>query len=139
MPSFVYTKGMKNFLGSVDWLNDTIKVALLTSSYTPQQTTHEFFSAVSTFEVTGTGYTAGGATLANKTATTSSNVAVLNADNVTWSNSTITARYAVIYKDTGTPSTSPLLACVDFGSNYASSNGNFTIQWDATGIIRVTT
>jgi hypothetical protein len=124
----------------VDFDSDTIKVALLTSSYTPNQDTHDYFNDVSSNEVTGTGYTAGGITLASKTATYDSgtNVIVLDAADVTWSASTITARYAVVYDSTGTASTSALIGYVDFGSDQSSTNGNFTITWDSTGIVRIT-
>jgi hypothetical protein len=124
----------------VDWSSDTIKVALLSSAYTPNQGAHANFSDVNANEVSGTGYTAGGATLANKTRTldTTNKVVVLDADDVTWANSTITARYAVVYDSTGTASTSPLIGYIDLVSDQASNNGNFVIQWDATGIVRLT-
>ena len=63
--------------------------------------------------------------------------AVFDADDVTWSNSTIKARYAVIYKDTGTTTTSPLMACIDFGTEKSSENAEFTVQWDAAGIMNL--
>jgi hypothetical protein len=126
----------------IDWDTDTIKVALLTNAYTPDQDAHNYFDDVSTNEVSGaTGYTSGGITLANKTNTYNggTNTIVLDADDVTWSSSTITARYAVIYNASpATNATRPLIGYVDFGSDQSSSNGNFTITWDATGIVRVT-
>ena len=124
----------------IDFDSDTIKVALVSSSYTPDQDAHDYFNDVSTYEVTGTGYTAGGATLASKTATydSATNVVILDAADTTWASSTITARYAVIYDSTGTSSTSPLIGYVDFGSDQSSTSGNFTITWDSTGIVRIT-
>jgi hypothetical protein len=124
----------------VDFDSDTIKVALVSSSYTPDQDAHDYWNDVNSYEVTGTGYTAGGATLASKTATydSATNVIVLDAADTTWSSSTITARYAVIYDSTGTASTSPLIGYVDFGSDQSSTSGNFTITWDSTGIVRIT-
>jgi len=124
----------------VDFDTDTIKVALLSSSYTPDQDVHDYFNDVSTYEVSGTGYTSGGATLASKTATydSANNVIMLDAADTTWASSTITARYAVIYDATGTSSTSALIGYVDFGSDQSSTNGNFTITWDSTGIVRIT-
>lgn len=125
----------------VDWDSDTIKVALLSNAYTPNQDTHDYYDDVSGNEVTGTGYTTGGITLASKTITYdgATNVIVLDAADVTWSASTITARYAVVYDDTpATAATKPLIGFVDFGSDQSSSSGNFTITWDATGIVRVT-
>lgn len=128
------------FTGAINYASDTIKVALCTSAYTPDQDTHDYFNDI-TNEVTGTGYTAGGATLASKTSTytAGTNTQSLDAADVTWGSSTITARYAVIYKSTGTASTSPLIGYVDFGQDVVSSAGNFTITWDATGMLTLTT
>jgi hypothetical protein len=123
----------------INWSSDTIKVMLCTNAYTPDQDAHIYKSSI-TNEVTGTGYTAGGITLASKTITynSSTNTITLDAADVTWSTSTITARYAVIYDSTGTDSTSALLAYVDFGADVSSSGGNFTITWDAAGIATIT-
>ena len=125
----------------VDWDSDTIKVALVSSSYTPNQDTHTYWSDVVSNEVTGTGYTTGGATLASKTVTydASGNVIILDAADTTWATSTITARYAVVYDDSGSSNaTKALIGYVDFGSDQSSTNGNFTITWDGTGIVRIT-
>ena len=132
---------VKSFNKEIDWDSDTIKVALITNAYTPDQDAHDYYDDVVANEVSGTGYTAGGNTLANKTNTykSATNVIVLDADDTTWASSTITARYAVIYDATpATNATRPLIGFVDFGSDQSSSNGNFTITWDATGIVRVT-
>jgi hypothetical protein len=122
----------KAFNKEIDYDSDTIKVALCTSSYTPAQT-HDYFDDI-TNEVTGTGYTAGGATLASKTATYTSGtgVTVFDAADTTWSDSTITARYAVVYVSTGTDTTSALIGYVDFGADKVSTDGDFTIEWDGT-------
>jgi hypothetical protein len=142
MPSKLYGQFLSQALNKeIDWDTDTIKVALLTNAYTPDQDVHNYLDDVVTYEVSGTGYTAGGNTLANKTNSYNSatNVITLDADDTTWSSSTITARYAVIYDATpATNATKPLIGYVDFGSDQSSSNGNFTITWDATGIVRVT-
>jgi hypothetical protein len=124
--------------GSIDLDTDTIKVALVTSIYTPDQDAHDFFDDI-TNEVSGTGYTAGGASLANKavTADNTDNEGVFDADDVTWGSSTITARGAVLYKSTGTASTSPIIAYIDFGSDKVSSAGNFMIAWAAEGILNL--
>lgn len=117
---------------------DTIKVALVTSSYTPNIDTHEDFADI-TNEVSGTGYTAGGATLANQAVSmdTTDDEGVFDADDVTWGSSTITARGAVVYQSTGTASTSLLIAYFDFGSDQVSSSGDFTIQWNSEGIVNL--
>lgn len=121
----------------IDLDTDTIKVALCTSTYTPSQTTHAYFSSI-TNEVSGTGYTAGGATLASKTVGTSSLTFTFDAADTSWATSTITARYAIIYDSTGTAATSALIGYVDFGADVVSSGGTFSIVWDALGIATFT-
>ena len=124
----------------IDFNTDAIKAALCTSTYTPAQDTHDFFNDV-TNEVVGTGYTAGGTTLANCTVgyTAGTNVLKFDADDAVWTTSTITARYAVVYDSTpGTAATNPLIAYVDFGADVISTAGTFTIAWDAAGIATVT-
>lgn len=124
----------------IDFDSDTIKVMLCTSSYTPDQDTHIYKDVSVNNEVAnGNGYTTGGATLASKaiTYTGATNVIMLDAADVTWAASTITARYAVIYDDTP-GSSKPLLGYVDFGENKVSSGGNFTITWGAAGIFTIT-
>jgi hypothetical protein len=135
--ALLYGKLFENQFGSapINWSSDTIKVALATSSYTPNQDTHDFFNDV-TNEVTGTGYTAGGATLGSKTATytTGTNTCAFDAADTSWTTSTVTARFAIVYKSTGTASTSPLICYVDFGADVVSSGGTFAITWDSAGI-----
>lgn len=142
MPSKLYGNFLAKALNKeVDWDSDTIKVALLTSAYTPNQDTHDYYDDVVGNEVSGTGYSAGGNTLGSKTVTydAGTNVIVLDAADTTWASSTITARYAVVYDDAGaTNASKPLIGFVDFSSDQSSTNGNFTITWDATGIVRIT-
>lgn len=124
----------------LDLDSDTIKVMLCTSSYVPNQDTHQYKSSI-TNEVTGTGYTAGGNTLTSTVVayTTGTNVLNFDAADTVWATSTITARYAVVYDSTpGTDATRPLICYVDFGADVISSGGNFTIAWDALGIVSVT-
>lgn len=140
MASFLYTSFATKLLngGGIDLDTDTIKMALTTSSYTPNQDTHDFFDDV-TNEVTGTGYTAGGASLASKTVTQddTNNRAVFDAADVTWATSTITARYGVIYKSTGTASTSPLIALIDFGVNVVTVASTFQVTFNVDGILKL--
>lgn len=139
MADVIYNSFKKLIMdGSIDLDTDTIKVALVTSSYTPDQDTHTYFSSV-TNEVSGTGYTAGGATLANKTVTqdNTDNEGVFDANDVSWTTATITARAAVVYKSTGTASTSALICYIDFGADKVSTAGTFTIAWNAEGILNL--
>lgn len=124
----------------MDLSSDSLMVMLCTSSYTPNQDTHQFKSDI-TNEVVGTGYTAGGQALSSVTLTYTgaTNVLALDAADSVWTGSTITARYAVIYDNTpATDATRPLVAYVDFGADQSDSSGTFTITWDASGIATIT-
>ncbi len=118
-------------------LTQTIKVALTTSTYTPNQATHDYFDDI-TNEITGTGYTAGGATLGTKTMTVATTVSTFDAADTSWTTSTLTARYAIIYYASGTAATSLLIGYLDFGADKSSSAGTFQITWAATGIFTIT-
>jgi hypothetical protein len=124
---------------AVSWTADSIKVALTTNSYSPNQDTDEFFTTPVAFEITGTGYTARGTALTGKSLNYASaaNEAQLLASNASWASATFTAYYAVVYKDTGVNGTSVLMGYVSFGAAQAVSSGTFTIQWDATGVLKV--
>lgn len=123
----------------IDWVGDTIKTSLHTSTLVPDQDAHDFFND-STNEVTGTGYTAGGVALASKTLTydTATNETRLDAADAAWTSATLTARIANTYKDTGSAATSPLISWVDFGADESVASGNFSIVWDATGVLKTT-
>jgi len=135
-----YNLGMQNFmLGLIDWEDDTIRCALTTSSYSPDKDTDEFFDDISN-EVVGAGYTADGAALTTLAVNvdTAADEVQLDSDNVQWTAATITARRAVIYKDTGTPATSPLIGWVDFGEDETVTAGTFSITVDADGWFKIT-
>lgn len=140
----VYGLAQKHFANAdINWGSDTIKVALCTSTYVPNQDTDEFFSAV-TNELSGTGgYTSGGATLAGtaKSYDSTTNNEKLTASNLTFSALTPSAafRIAVVYKSTGTAGTSPLICWVDFGADQNPGGSDFTITWAATGVLYMTT
>jgi hypothetical protein len=124
----------------IDLDSDTLKVMLCTSSFTPDQDTHQYKSSV-TNEVTGTGYTAGGATLASVTVAYngSTNTLTFDAADVSWSASTLTARHAVIYDSTpGSDATRPLICYITFDSDISSTAAPFQLIWDSSGIATMT-
>jgi hypothetical protein len=119
---------------TINYITSTVKCGLLTSGYTPSQTSHMHYSDVSANEATGTGYTAGGQNLASKACTITSLTTYFTAANVTWASSTITAAYAFTYNSTGTSSTSALIGLYDFGGSQSSVSNNFTVAWNASGL-----
>ena len=102
---------------------DTFKVALYTSSASLDASTTAYTTSN---EVSGTGYSAGGATLTNVTPTTSGTTAYVDFADVTFSSSTITARGCLIYNSSDS---NKAVAVFDFGSDQASSSSNFTITF----------
>lgn len=126
-----------NGSGPIDWDTDTIKVMLVTSAYTPAPTTDNFINDVSANEVSGTNYTAGGETIGSISIVESAGVSTVDGADVVWLQNAAgfsNARYAVIYKDTGTPTTSPLVGYIDLTTDKSNVNGDLTIQWGAQGI-----
>lgn len=120
---------------------DTLKIQLHTSTYTPDQDLHDYQNDLTNEVANGNGYTTGGITLQNVafTYTSGTNTWKLDADDVSWPTSTITARYAVIIDTTpGTSATNPLIGYIDFGTDVSSSGGTFSITFDANGILTAT-
>ena len=122
--------------GTFDLDTQTFKVALLTAAVSLTAATTVDTYAEITSQVTGTGYTAGGATLSGVTLTGTSTI-TFDANDVTWSASTITAKYAVIYSDTA--SNKDILGYVDLdnasgSATVSSTAADFSINWNASGI-----
>lgn len=117
------------------------KVALFSNTPTPD------FSAVSPVpaygaapfdanEITGTGYTVGGATLTTTTLTVSAGVVVFDAADVSWAASTLSGvRGCLIYAD-ALAGKNAILA-VTFGADFATSNGTLLVQWSGSGIATI--
>lgn len=123
--------------GTIDLDTDSFKVMLVTSAYTANKDTHDYRDDI-TNEVSGTGYSAGGAALANPAVTVdnTNDLAKWDADDLTWSTATITARGAVIYKARGGASSADELVCyIDFGADKTSTAADFAITWNASGIL----
>lgn len=194
----VYANALDQALqGKINWTSDTIKLALVTSSYSPNLGSDKYWSTPQAYETSGTGYTAGGVTLssithtvtaANSWSTTRANstaytygqlvipasangylyrcvvagtsgssapsyttvvgttftdsgvtwmcagesVSVYSSAAASWSSSTISAAYGVIYDSTpGTAGTDPLIALINFGGTVSSTSATFTVTPDS--------
>jgi hypothetical protein len=115
---------------------DTIK-CMLVAAYTHNEA-HDTRSDVSSYEVSGDGYTAGGKTLTGVVVESyggANGAFAVNADDVSWSNSTISARGCILYKSTGDAATDPLICYMDFGETKSSTNNTFPIQWHLYGLL----
>jgi len=136
MSSLIYNSFFEDLArGAIDLDTDTIKCMLVTSAYTEDKDAHLKRSSI-TNEVSGTGYTAGGA-VATVTVTkdTANDRLDITLGGVNWPTSTITARKAVYYKSRGGASSADeLIAVIDFGSDVISTAGTFTLT---SSIIRI--
>lgn len=125
MANALYGKGKEKLLtAAVNFSSDTIKAALVSSAYTVNLATDEFYTTISG-SVLNTPQT-----LSSKSIT----LGVFDAADVLYTAVTSgdTARAVVLYKDTGTGSTSALLAYIDTitGFPLATNGGDITITWD---------
>lgn len=125
--------------GTIVFGTDTLKIALVTSAYTPNAE-HGQWADVSANEVaTGSGYTTGGATLGTVTYTRSGGTTTLDAADPSWTTLTKTFRYAVIYANvTRNGVTNPLIACIlldDTPADVVVTATTWAIAWAATGIL----
>jgi hypothetical protein len=117
---------------------EDMKVAMFTNSITPDFTNDTAYASApyNANEVSGTGYSAGGVALTSTTLTASSGSLVFDAADTSWTSSTISsARGALVYADA--LAGNDVVCLVNFGADYATSNGTFLIQWNASGIFTV--
>lgn len=127
--------------GTFDFTSDTIKVGLIdnTSAPTAADAT-PVWGDYSGNEVSGTGYTAGGATLSGVTYTEASGVATLDdTGNVTWSQNgagPTDIYYAVVYDDDA--ASDEAICFIDMGGPVSLQDGDVSITWNASGIVTVT-
>lgn len=115
--------------GKFDFSSDTFKVMLVTDAYTPDFDAHDFRNDV-TNEVSGTGYTAGGAgvTVSVSAPDTGNDRQDVSLGGAAWPGATITARGAVYYKSRGGAATADeIIAYVDFGGDVSATAGTFTL------------
>lgn len=129
MATAMYGKAREAFAnGEIDWIDDAIKVVLVdTDTYTVSIDTDEFLDDIAS----GAQLAVSGA-LASKTNV----LGVLDADDVVFEGvdqvSTEKIGGLVLFKDTGTASTSPLIAHIDNAPQLpVTPNGSdITIVWD---------
>lgn len=97
--------------GTIDMDTDTIKVLLVTSSYTPSAA-HQVLADITNEVANGNGYTTGGVTLSALSYTQTSGTAKFTSSNPSWTGSGagFSARRAVFYKSgTANAKVNPLI------------------------------
>jgi hypothetical protein len=122
-------------LGVHDFLTDTFKIALYTSSAVlgPDTTVY-----TTSNEVSGAGYTAGGLQLQDITVNLSMGVAYVSFTNPSWSGATFATRGALIYNFS---KSNKSVGVLNFGVDQTMLGQSFTIQLPTndpeTALIRI--
>ena len=131
--------GLDLAVGDINLKNDTFKVMLLDAKYEPDAAKHRRRSDVMAHEIrngeTNSGYVSGGQELKNQSVTVGLDGSVtLKAADIEWKDSTLQARFAVVYKNRGGEAKlDELVSCVDFGS--VQTRQEFKIVWDKAGVL----
>lgn len=106
--------------------SDEVRV-MLTSGYAADKDAHARRSDVAAFEVSGTGYTAGGE-IAAVTVTESGDLVDATLAGVTWAAATLSATGAVYYKARGGDAASDeLILALDFGTPVSSTSDAWSL------------
>lgn len=116
-----------------------VKLAIVTNTEVPDQNLDDFWNDASANEVSGTNYTAGGNACANGTVTLDG-AGLVKADfddPATWSEHASgfsNGRRFILYRDTGTASTSELIGFTNAAaSDFGNDTGDVTATFDAGG------
>lgn len=126
MANTLFDAARQRFLeAQLNWMTDTIKVLLVdTGAYTPQTAVHQYLSDIPT-----SARIAGPVTLTSKTTTGGA----ADAADITFTSvSGPSIEAIVIYVDTQTESTSPLIAFIDTatGLPITPNGGDIIVTWD---------
>lgn len=124
--------GLGTYATRVVLSSDTIKAALIDhGADTPNVTTDDFYDDISAGLVGSLSSGFAGKTVGSVAA------GVFDADNITFTAvSGASVESVNVLKDTGTPSTSPLIAYFDTGTGLpvTPNGGDITVTWNASGI-----
>lgn len=126
MANTLFDKARQRFLeAQINWTSDTIKCILVDSgAWTPLPATHEFLA-----DISPSARIAGPVTLTGKATTGGAADAADCTFNTVSGNS---IELIIIYKDTGTEASSPLIAIIDTatGLPITPNGGDIIITWD---------
>ena len=125
-----------NFTAST---GNTFNLALYTSSATLSKSTTAYSATNEITNTSGTAYTAKGNALTSVTPVLSSDTAVCDFSDTSWTSASFTANGCLIFNDTATGD--PACCAIAFGGDKTVSSGTFTIQFptadSSDAIIRI--
>ena len=125
-----------NFTAST---GNTFNLALYTSSATLSKSTTAYSSSNEITNTSGTAYTAKGNALTSVTPVLSTDTAVCDFSDTSWTSASFTANGCLIFNDSA--SGDPACCAIAFGGDKTVSSGTFTIQFptadSSDAIIRI--
>ena len=128
--------GTHNFTASS---GNTFKIALYASSATLNKSTTAYSSSNEISNTSGSAYSAKGKALTSVTPVLSTDTAVCDFSDISWTSASFTANGCLIFNDS--VSGDPAVCTIAFGSDKTVTSGTFTIQFptaDASdAIIRI--
>ena len=119
-------KAIHNFTASS---GDTFNLALYTSSATLNKTTTAYASTNEITNASGSAYSAKGIALTSVTPVLSTDTAVCDFANISWTSASFAARGCLIFNDTAAGD--PSCCAIDFGGDKTVTSGTFTIEFPA--------
>ena len=108
---------------------NTFNLALYTSSATLNKSTTAYSSSNEISNTSGSAYSAKGNALTSVTPVLSSDTAVCDFANSSWTSASFTARGCLIFNDSA--SGDPAVCAFDFGGDKTVTSGTFTIEFPA--------
>jgi hypothetical protein len=117
-------KAVHNFTASS---GNTFNIALYTSSATLNKSTTAYSATNEISNTSGSAYTAKGEALTSVTPVLSTDTAVCDFADVSWTSASFTANGCLIFNDSATGD--PAVCAIAFGGDKTVSSGTFTIQF----------
>ena len=129
-------QALHNFTASS---GNSFKLALYTSSATINKSTTAYSTSNEITNASGSAYSAKGKALTSVTPALSTDTAVCDFSDISWTSASFTANGCLIFNDSAT--SDPAVCAIAFGSDKTVTSGTFTIQFptaDASNaIIRI--
>ena len=134
-----YSKGLETSLRAVTGVaaapTGTLKGAFMATSYTQDQETDQYWSDISASIASGTTVQTIASTAIN--VDTANNRVEIDFADVTETPVTSSTNQFVLFMDTGTPATSPLIACGALTTTLNPNNGTLTLTVNSEGLAAI--
>lgn len=131
-----YAKALQDALEAITGVaaapTGTLKLAFMATSYTPNAETDQYWSDISASIASGTTVQTVSGTAVN--IDTANDRIEIDISDVTETPVTATTDKVVLFMDTGTPATSPIILCADLSTTLSPVGGDLTLTVNAEGL-----